>query len=465
MGLFMSSTVTQALTDFIVDTTYESMGDEVVAATVPAVVDTIGVILAGRRSEAGSTVLRYAGDASGPAWAAGLDNGAPPEVAALINSTLGHALDFDDALPGSGHPSALVLAAILAAADTPGQPPLTGARLAEAFAIGFEVTHRVSKSLGIQHYFRGWHTTSTAGSFGAAAGAGKVLGLDAGQTAMALGIAASLSSGIQRNFGTMTKPLHSGLAARNGVTAAELARVGFTASPAVFDGELGFLQLYGGDSHDLSAVDLLGAPFALIEPGTALKKFPCCYAAARPTHAMLELRREHSLAPEQVTEITCTVPKGGLQALVYHRPETGLHGKFCLEYTLAAALLDGEVRLSTFTDEAVQRPEVRRLIELVRLSEDPQLRPEDPDARVSSPATGGRVEVTVTTAGRQVGTSVGEPPGGPKYPMSWEDIRAKFLDCARFGGYDTTRAEQGFEALRTVDGQEDVRRIFDALTA
>lgn len=460
----MGSTSTQTLTDFVVDANLETMGEEVVGATVPAIIDSIGVMLAGRGSEAGKAFLKHVGEVSGPAWAVGLPNGADAELAALTNSTFGHALDFDDALPGSGHPSALVLAAILGAASRRGQG-LAGQQLAEAFAIGFEVTHRVARAVGVQHYFWGWHTTSTAGSFGTAAAASKIFGQDSHTTAMALGIAASLSSGIQRNFGTMTKPLHSGLAARNGVMAAGLASSGFTASPAVLDGELGFLRLYGGDHNDPSAFDLLGDPYALIEPGTALKKFPCCYATARPIHAMLELRKEHALTGDDVRKISCAVPKGGMQALVYSRPETGLNGKFSLEYVLAAALLDGEIRLNTFTDAAVQRPRVRQIMELVEPKEDPQLRPEDPDARVSSPATGGHIELTVTTSRGEYTTSVSEPPGGPKNPLPWDDIRAKFLDCAEFGGYDTVRAGEVVDQLKDLPHHDDVMPLLEALTA
>jgi 2-methylcitrate dehydratase PrpD len=247
----MTEALTEKVAQFAIDTKPGDIDDELRALAIRPIIDTVGVIAAGSSGSAGATILRYGTEAAMPTSTAprnwyGVVDDAPPETKALIASTLAHGLDFDDEMSGVGHPSAMVLSALLA---LPRTEPLSGKELLEAYAIGFEVIVKVARSIGPKHYKLGWHTTLTGGGFGAAAAASRLLGLDVADTRVAIGIVATLAGGLQRNFGTMTKPLHSGLAARNGVMAAQLAQVGFTANDSILDGPKGFLDVRRGVSR------------------------------------------------------------------------------------------------------------------------------------------------------------------------------------------------------------------------
>lgn len=462
----LTDSLTARLAEFTAETSRTDLPDGIEDAAVRLVIDTVGVILAGRSGHAGERILRYAGQAcgepDGPTNWLGAPVTAPPELVALASSTLGHALDFDDELAGTGHPASILTSAILA---MPARP-LSGAQLVEAFAIGYEVNVRVAHLVGHRHYRKGWHTTSTIGGFGAAAAAAKLLGLDAAQIRTAFGIVGSLASGIQRNFGSMTKPLHSGLSARNGVLAVQLAAAGFTSAPDILDGPRGFVDIYadGGDHQD--ALDDLGRGWALLDPGATLKKYPCCYATHRPIDAVLRLRAEHGLRPADVAAVIDRAPTFGLTPLIHHDPKTGLQGKFSLEYVVAAALLDGRITLGSFTDAAVNRAEIRALMPLLDAQEDPRCRPEDPTAADSSAGTGGFHEVTIrTTDGREVTTRVDFPSGSPKHPLSWDDSRVKFRDCVLAAGCEPARGMALFDALHGLPGLTDVHATLERAVA
>src|SRR5690606_29485615 len=269
--------------------------------------------------------------------------------------------------------------------------------------------------------------------------------------------------GLQRNFGSMTKPLHSGLAARNGVLAAQLVAAGFTAAQDILDGPRGFVDIYADGGQHSDALDDLGRSWALLDPGPTLKKYPCCYATHRPIDAVLRLRAEHNLRPSDVAAIIDRAPTFGLTPLIHHDPKTGLEGKFSLEYVMAAALLDGKITLESFTDAAVNRPEVRALMALLDAKEDPRCRPEDPTAADSSAGTGGFHKVTIrTTDGREFTTQVHYPSGSPKHPLSWDDSRAKFRDCLLAAGRDEARGMALFDALRGLPDLTDVHGMLES---
>ncbi|MBX6358293.1 MAG: MmgE/PrpD family protein [Micromonosporaceae bacterium] len=451
-------TFTRRLADFIVGTSRADFAPGAAEAAVRPIIDTIGVIMAGSSGDAGRQVLEYARrlvPSSAPTWT-GAPAGLPPEIAAMVSSTLGHALDYDDELAGTGHPSSILVSAILALP----LPKLSGRQMIDAFVIGYEVNVKVANVVGHGHYRKGWHTTATVGGFGSVAAAAKLLGLNATQTRMALGIVASLAGGLQRNFGTMTKPLHSGLAARNGVLAAQLAAAGFTAAEDVLDGERGFVDIYAAGGADLTAVDRIANPWAILDPGPTLKKYPCCYATHRAIDGVLRLATEHGISADRVARIVDRAPTFGLRPLIHHNPQTGLQGKFSMEYVLAAALLDKEVVLDSFTDAAVQRPEVRRLMALVDAKEDPRCRPEDPQALHSGAGSGGFHEVTlVTTDGREYQCTVQYPSGSPHHPLSWSESVHKWHDCLRAGGRDQARGERLLKRLQELDQVEDVHAL------
>jgi 2-methylcitrate dehydratase PrpD len=320
-----------------------------------------------------------------------------PESAAW--AALAHVLDFDDLhMASTAHLSAVCVPSGLACGGD-----------AHAYLAGAGVMSRLGTALGWPHYAAGWHATCTAGAPGAAAGAAVALGLDADRVATAIALAVPAAGGVQRAFGTAAKSLQVGFAAHAGVRAARLAAAGASADPTALDQ---WLALVGGAPERL---DLSGPA---IPGGLAVKLFPCCYALQRPIAALAQL--DH-VEPAHVARIVVRTPRGTLQPLIHSRASTGLEGKFCLQYALAATLLDERPGLSSFTDQAVARPAAQRLSGRVE---------------VDAPA-GGDGLLDGTTAielaledGATLHTELDLPPGAPSRPPSDDELRAKIADCA-----------------------------------
>ena len=250
----------------------------------------------------------------------------------------------------------------------------------------------------------------------------------------------------------MTKPLHAGWAARNGVTAALLASKGFTADARALEGESGWLRAASGAAEfDASAaVRALGEPWEIVSPGIGVKLYPCCYATHRAIDAALEIRAAHGIEAGDITRIEAVVSPGTLVPLIDRAPETGLEGKFSLEYCLAAALLDGLVSLAGFTDDAVRRAEAQRLASLVQISEGgPQL---------DFPIEGVAAVTVETRDEKRISARVETPKGDPRRPLTWDELAAKFRDCASLV-LPPERAEKAIEMITGIESLQNVREL------
>jgi 2-methylcitrate dehydratase PrpD len=389
---------------------------------------------------------------------------AAPETAALVNGTFAHALDYDDVLAiMPAHPSAVILAATLASLNG---ERVSGRSFIEAYIIGIEVGGKIGLGMTQGHYRRGFHATGTLALFSAVSALAKLHRLDVAATRQAFGIAASMSSGLRRNFGTMTKPLHTGIAARSALTALRLAQSGFSAAPDILEAPSGFFSTYGVDESDPAVtVSGLGRPFVVADPGLALKKFPCCYATHRAMDGLLALRERLAFDAASVDRIVCRVPPGGMRVLTYPRPVTGLEGKFSLPYTLAAGALDGRYTLASFTDAAVTRKEIDALYPRIEAGEDPACRGDHPNFEAQSSGSRGFVEVEVRLrSGRSDRVRVDKAPGSPGRDLGWDDIKGKFMDCARHSGrVREDSAARAFEALRHLDRLDDIGTVVGLL--
>ena len=428
--------------------------------------DTFAVIVAGAGSEVAEPLKRYAERcaSTGPSPILGTSMRVPMEISALVNGTFGHALDFDDVLTMMpGHPSAIIMAALLA---TTGERALSGAELIEAHIVGIEVGAKIGLAITIGHYDRGFHGTGTLGIFSAVAALAKVHRLDAETTRIALGIASSMASGVRRNFGTMTKPLHTGWAARSAVAAVELARCGFTAAPDVLEAKAGFFASYGVEASDPEiGIAALGNPWTIVDPGIALKQWPCYNGSQRGMHGVLQLRQRLGFDAGTLERLECRMPPGGMKVVIYPRPVTGLEGKFSLHYVLAAGVLDGKYSLSTFSDAAVRRPEIAALYAKIDAHEDPRCGAGDPHLASRPGGARGFVEVEVRLAdGRSDVVRVDAAPGHPSHPLSWRDIEQKFIDCAVHGCIEPQRASEALGAIRRLEECRDIRAIAALLT-
>ena len=356
--------------------------------------------LAGRSLLDTMAVALAARDHPVTALAAGLPEGARWAVA-------GHVLDFDDLhVESTTHISAVCVPAALATGG--------GAR---AYLAAAGVMARLGTALGWAHYSAGWHATCTAGAPASAAGAAVALGLTVPQVATAIALAVPGAGGVQRAFGTDGKSLQVGFAVDAGIRAARLAAAGAQADPSALEA---WLSLVGGDP---AAVDLAGPA---VPGGLAVKLYPCCYALQRPISALSELARAAGVAAGQVSRIVLRTPEAAVTPLIHHRPVTGLQARFSLEYAAAAALIDGYPGLASFTDEAVRRPDARRLAGLVETKPEPG----------GSWLLDGTLEAIVhTRTGEIKQISQRFPPGSPARPAAPDQLRAKLADCV--AGLDT----------------------------
>jgi len=456
--------LTEILSRFICDRRLDDLPPEAVDKAKKVIADTVAVILAGAGSELAEPLGRYLETSGerGTSPILGTSWTATPETAALINGSFGHALDFDDVLSMMpAHPSAIIIAALCAALGT---RKVTGRDVLEAYVIGVEAGGKIGLGITVGHYHRGFHGTGTLGIFSALAALIKFERLSLNQARTAFGIAASMASGLRRNFGTMTKPLHTGWAARSALAAVRLAAAGFTAAPDVLEAKSGFFAAYGVDdsNSDIAAAGL-GNPWVILDPGIALKRFACCYACHRGMDGVLVLRDRLGCRADQVERVVCRMPPGGMQVLTYPRPRTGLEGKFSLEYCLAAGVLDGAYSLATFSDAAVARPEIAALLERVDAHEEPHCAGDDPLLHTRSSGSRGFVEVEIVLKdGRRAETRVDKAPGHPSRELTWSDIEAKFADCAAQCSLGT-QAAAAFACLRALDDQADMSRLLEIL--
>jgi 2-methylcitrate dehydratase PrpD len=448
-------TTTAAIADLVAGTRDDEVPDEVRVVARGAILDTLGVMLAGVREESARQVRKVAVSPTpaGPCTVVGTRLRSSALDAALANGTAAHALDFDDTQDSvRGHPSAPIVAAALAVAEL---RHTSGAQLLTAYAVGLEVSGKVGRSLGRSHALAGFHSTSTVGVLGAAAAAARLSGLSVEQTATALGIAASGAAGLRRSFGSMTKPLHAGDAARRGVLSALLASHDYSGPQGILDGPGSFIETYspGGDAQP-ELLAGLGDPWEAVLPGVAVKKYPCCNRGHRALDAVLELRRRLGLTDaSQVESVEVRMPagqvdgKGRVGPMTYPRPRTGLEAKFSMQYVVAAALVDGRVGMDAFSDAAVQRRDVAEVMGRVRAVSDLARPTGSPDLDF--------VEVVVLLAdGRvereQVRFPRGDPRGG--VPLTDEERVAKFRDCAGdvLGPERVTRVVEAVEAIEVL---------------
>ena len=317
----------------------------------------------------------------------------------------GHVLDFDDLhMPSTTHVSVVCVPVSLALGG--------GSR---AYLAGAGVMARLGSALGWRHYSAGWHATCTAGAPASAAGAAVALGLDAGQIATAMALAVPAAGGVQRAFGTDAKSLQVGFAVEAGIRAARLAAAGAEADISALDA---WLRLVGGDP---AAVDTAGPA---VPDGLAIKLYPCCYALQRPISAISEIAGR-GIDPAGIRRIVLRTPEATVVPLIHHRPDSGLQGKFSLEYAAAVALLDQYQGFSSFTDAAVRRDAARRLVSVVEVTLEPG----------GSGILDGQLEAEIHTSTGVLRVSQDSPPGSPARPPSAQQLQAKLADCA--GDLDT----------------------------
>ncbi len=346
-------------------------------------------------------------------------------AAALVNGAAAHALDFDDyETPASTHPSAVIIPALLGISDM----RTTSLRsLLTAYLVGYEAIICLGRMLGgYEHYLAGWHATSTIGPSGAAAAVAKLIDLDAVSTANTMSIAMSTSAGIKVQFGTSVKPVHAGFAARAGVEAALLAESGVTANHDATDGPYGFIALYGNvnSSPDCLVLPVDKTACAMDTDPVLRKPWPSCSYTHRSIEAAQNLVQSRGFDARNIVRGIIHIPEPFFRVAPFLRPETSNQARFSLPYCVASTLTDGGLSPASFSTQAIERPNVRGLMELLEISAyDP-----GPNIQDLSPSHPDRLSLHLADGSEQHET-ICDVKGGSGNPMSVSDIRGKFDLC------------------------------------
>jgi 2-methylcitrate dehydratase PrpD len=436
--------VTEALAEFLVASRWEDIPAAVRHEGVRSLLNFVGGALGGCRDEAVNLAARVLAPYFGPGQATIIGRSERPDAlnAAFLNAASANVLEYDDThLATVIHPAAPVVPGLLALAE---QRRVSGAELVHALILGVEAECRVGLAVMPTHYRRGWHITATCGIFGAAAAAGKLLGLDKRHMGWALGHAATQSSGLVESLGSMSKSIGVGNAAKNGLAAALFAEAGFTAAEQAIEGRYGFAPVTS-DSVDLARItDRLGESWEILD--NAYKPYPCGVVLFPVIDACLELRSRHAPAPQHIAQIV--VRGHPLLRERADRPavETGREAKVSIQHSVAVALLEGAAGLAQFEDARVADRGIRALRAKVAVAEDESI----------------PVESAIVTLHLDDGTTLTEHVrhgrGTPGRPMSEDELDAKVRELAAFGAPNVD-APGLIAALRAIETEPDVARI------
>ncbi len=436
--------VTEALAEFLVASRWTDIPAAVRHEGARSLLNFVGGALGGCRDEAVSLAATVLAPFFGPAQASIIGRSERPDAlnAAFLNAVSANVLEYDDThLATVIHPAAPVVPGLLALAE---QRRISGAALVHALILGVEAECRIGLAIMPTHYRRGWHITATCGIFGAAAAAGKLLGLDARRMAWALGHAATQSAGLVESLGSMSKSIGVGNAAKNGLAAALFAEAGFTAAEQAIEGRYGFAPVTS-DSVDLDAItDRLGESWEIL--GNAYKPYPCGVVLFPVIDACLELRARHMPAPQRIAQIVVRGHPLLLERADRPAVETGREAKVSIQHSVAVALLEGAAGLAQFEDAYVADPAVRALRSKVAVEKDDSV----------------PVESALVTLRLDDGSSFSEHVrhgrGTPGRPMSEDELDAKVRGLAAFGAPDVD-APGLIAALRAIETEPDVARI------
>ena len=415
--------LTRQLAEFVASLEYARLPAEAVQTVKRGAIDCIGVLFAGRDEPVVPLVqeLLRVGAARGEARVL-FDRGfASAPEAALVNGTAAHALDYDDT-GLDGHPSVVLVPAMLAEGERLGA---SGAEMICAYVAGYETWAELSFRDADRHHEKGWHPTAVFGTLAAAAAASRLARLDADRTACALGIAASMASGLAANFGSMTKPFQVGRAAQNGLLAARLAAAGLTASPDVLEHRGGFLRaLSPAGRVRLDGEIAAGRDWHILRYGINIKRYPVCYAVHRTIDAVLGLAAKRAFIADDVESVELSMGRAQAGMLRNSRPRSALDAKFSAEFAVASAIVAQRVGMAELNDAFVNSAAVQSILPKVRVKSVNEFDPEDP---LFAPFD--EVRITLRDGTKLESGPVRRARGHAQNPLGAEELRAKFNDC------------------------------------
>ena len=437
--------VTRKLASYVVNAHLEDVPASVRKEAARTLLNWTGCAVGGSRHETLDCAIRALGPFSGPARATvfGRKERFDPLQATFLNGVSSHIFDFDDThLRTIVHPAGPVASAILAWSEY--RPPVSGPLLLNALILGAEVECRIANAVYAAHYDVGWHITGTVGPFGAAAAAGKLMGLNEQQMVWALGLAATQPVGLREMFGTMTKSFHPGRAANNGLTAALLAQQNYTSSNQPIEVPRGWANVLSTARNYNEIISGLGEHYELSI--NSYKPFPCGVVIHPAIDGCLQLRAEHQLQPEDITSIELQVHPLVLELTGKKSPGSGLEGKFSVYHAVAATIVDGKVAEPQFSDAAVNQPAIVALRRRVTATVDHSMA--EDQVRV----------VVLLRDGRRFEKYIEHAIGSAKNPMTDQQLEAKFTGLAA-GILPPARIQHLMELCWTVEKLPDAAEI------
>lgn len=414
--------LTADLGAFLETVRFEDLPDDAVALARDAFTDTIGVIMAGV-SEPIVQIIHgelTVGPAPKQARACLSDLWVSAADAALINGTAAHAHDFDDQAL-TGHPSAILVPAILAEAELLGS---SGRDMITAYVAGYEVwADLVGRARN--YHTKGWHPTSVFGTVGAAAAVAVLQRLPAERACNALAISASQASGLAVNFGTMTKPYHAGMAARNGLFSAHLAKRGATGSKVALEHHRGYITAFApSDQADRDNPTKVGKEWQLLSHRLCVKRYPTCYFMHRSFDATAAMLKGKNISPDAVEDVTVTMNRGQAAVLVHERPQTDNEARFSEQFAMAAAVVLGKMGIEELRDHVVLRPDIQAFFPKVKL-----IAVDEYDERDPAHSPSERVVIRLKDGGVLDTGEIRTVRGHAFDPLSTDELWQKFREC------------------------------------
>lgn len=465
--------VTERLARLTIETEFGSLPADVVESAKLRILDTLAVMVAGSRHPSTAISLAVVDHLGGKPHASivgqALRTSAPQ--AAFVNGVAAHAYEFCDFSPRAyTHISAVVAPGALPVAEG---VKADGRDFVTAFVCGFEVGARIGRGMAPHLFNQGWHPNAITGAMGVSAAAARLLRLDLQATRMAFGLAASQGSGLRKNVGSMGKAFHHGHGARCGVFAALLAQQGFQVDPDIVEGidngkgheRFGLVDTFCGvGNYDLQRmIDSLGEDWELGGNRTVVRLHPTSTPAQSPIDAMLDLARRHQLQADSVAGIKLEVTRECLTIACYPDAPNSHRAKFCLRYMMAVALIDKVAGIAQFTDARVQRDDVQALMQKVTVTVPPDFE-RHRGTWGENGSSWGETRLCVTlNGGTTVSTARSYARGYPQDPATWDDVKAKFMECAGGILQEETSAEV-IDMVRDLESVPDVRRLTAALT-
>ncbi len=449
--------ITARMVEFVAGTRFEDLPAEVVARAKLSMLDTLGVCLGGAVERAPRLLADFV---RGYGWAAvvsvvGQGFRTTPHQAAWVNGTAADVLGFSDlSVPNMHHPSASICPTVWAIGEELGA---SGKDILLAHVLGVEVGCKIGLAIKPGVQLQGWHPLAVLNTFGSAAAASKLLGLDAAAMANALGIAGAEAAGIRASMGTMSKAYGAGRAARDGIVAAKLAAAGYTGPTGVLEARDGFLQTFGNGADGEAIAERLGHPYEFVSPGLTYKAYPSCTRSHPGIRAVLELRQAHGLTADQVEWVDCQVTLAVEDYLKFHNPKSKFEAKYSLEFCAAVALLDGAVVLSSFSDERVRDPKVVDLMRRITVRVSPEFAQY---GYMPDHAPHGCIVTIGTRDGARYVRRADRGPWEPPNTPSWEALVEKFRGCAELV-LPRDRIEAAAGLVRDLERLDDVRRLMD----